>query len=44
VFDAFSFRLLLAALVGRLDQRQQDAVAYLMKRTASFVGTCAAVS
>jgi hypothetical protein len=32
VFDAFSFRMLLAALVGWLDQRQQDAVAYLIER------------
>jgi hypothetical protein len=31
VSDAFSFRMLLAALVGWLDQRQQDAVAYLIE-------------
>jgi len=31
VLDAFSFRTLLAALVGWLDQRQYDAVAYLME-------------
>jgi hypothetical protein len=31
VLDAFPFRMLLAALVGWLDQRQQDAVAYLIE-------------
>ena len=31
VLDAFSLRMLLAALVGWLDQRQQEAVAYLIE-------------
>ena len=31
VLDAFSLRMLLAALVGWLDQRQQDAVAYVIE-------------
>ena len=31
MLDAFSFRMLLAAPVGWLDQRQQDAVAYLIE-------------
>jgi hypothetical protein len=35
VFDAFSLRMLLAAVVGWLDQRQQEAVAYVIQeRTA----------
>ena len=40
VLDAMSLRLLLGALVGWLDRRPQDAVAYL--KTASCAGTCAA--
>jgi hypothetical protein len=31
VLDAFSFRMLLAALVGWVDQRQQEAVAYVIE-------------
>ena len=31
MLDACSFRMLLTALVGWLDQRQQDAVAYLIE-------------
>jgi len=31
VLDPFSFRMLLVALVGWLDQRQQDEVAYLIE-------------
>jgi putative transposase len=31
VLDAFSFRMFLAALVGWLDQRQQEAVAYVIE-------------
>jgi len=31
VLDAFFFRMLLAALPGWLDQRQQEAVAYLIE-------------
>jgi hypothetical protein len=44
VADALSLRLILAALVGWLDQRQQDTVAYLIEETASSVDTCAAGS
>jgi hypothetical protein len=33
VLDALSFRMLLAALIGWLEQRQQDAVAYLIEET-----------
>jgi transposase InsO family protein len=38
VFDAVSFRLLLAALVGWLDQRQQDRVAYLIEENRILRG------
>ena len=38
VLDAFSFRLLLAALVGWLDQRRQDAVAYLIEENRILRG------
>jgi hypothetical protein len=31
---ALSFRMLLAALIGWLDQRQQDAAAYLIEEIA----------
>ena len=38
VLDAFSFRMLLAALVGWLDRRQQDAVAYLIEENRILRG------
>jgi putative transposase len=38
VLEAFSFRMLLAALVGWLDQRQQDAVAYLIEENRILRG------
>ena len=38
MLDAFSFRLLLTALVGWLDQRQQDAVAYLIEENRILRG------
>jgi hypothetical protein len=38
VLDAFSFRLLLAALVGCLDQRQHEAVAYLIEENRILRG------
>jgi transposase len=38
VVDAFAFRMLLAALVGWLDQRQQDAVAYLIEENRILRG------
>jgi putative transposase len=38
VLDAFSFRMLLAVLVGWLDQRQQDAVAYLIEENRVLRG------
>jgi hypothetical protein len=38
VLEAFSFRMLLAALVGWLDQRQQDAVAYLIEENRILWG------
>ena len=34
MLDAFSFRMLLAALVGWFDQRQQDAVAVVFQFSA----------
>ena len=40
VLDALSFRMLLAALVGWLDQRQQDAVAYLIEENRILRTTC----
>jgi putative transposase len=38
VLDVFSFRMLLAALVGWLDQRQQDTVAYLIEENRILRG------
>jgi hypothetical protein len=38
VLDAFSFRLLVAALAGWLDQRQQNAVAYLIEENRILRG------
>jgi len=38
VLDALSLRLLLAALVGWLDQRQQEAVAYLIEENRILRG------
>ena len=38
VRDALSLRLMLAALVGRLDQRQQDSVAYLIEENRILRG------
>jgi hypothetical protein len=38
VLNTFSFRMLLAALVGWLDQRQQDAVAYLIEENRILRG------
>ena len=38
MLDALSFRMLLAALVGWLDQRQQDAVAYLIEENRILRG------
>ena len=38
MLDALSLRMLLAALVGWLDQRQQDAVAYLIEENRILRG------
>jgi hypothetical protein len=38
VLDAMSLRLLLAALVGWFDRRQQDAVAYLIEENRVLRG------
>jgi putative transposase len=38
VFDAVSLRMLLAALIGWLDQRQQDAAAYLIEENRILRG------
>jgi len=38
VLDAFALRMLLGALVGWLDQRQQDAVAYLIEENRILYG------
>ena len=38
MLDALSLRLLLAALVGWLDQRQQEAVAYLIEENRILRG------
>ena len=40
VVDAFPFRLMLAAMLGWLDRRQQDTVAYLIEENRILRSNC----